>query len=208
MKRKFISTIIIAVAALCSFSAGAEFRYGPVAGVNISDLHFTQDFFNVDKSVGYSVGVMGELMFPGIGFGIDLGLMYDQRGATMNLGQGNNVLWQSQGYGVARSYLHYLNIPLHLRFKYTRLNGFEDTLAPFIYAGPSIGFLVGHNKIDCMDYATGEVGVDMGIGAEIIRKWQVSLSFNLGFTQAFKDRTLTDFEAYNRTWAVRVAYLF
>lgn len=206
MKRKLFLTIIIAVAAICATGTKAEFRYGPTAGVSITNLNFDQSLMTIDNSVGYSGGIMGELMFPGIGFGIDLGLMYEQRGATMHLGE--RLMWSSQGYGTERSYLHYLAIPIHLRFKYTRLNGFEDYLAPFIYAGPSIGFLLAHNKIDCLNYNTAELGIDVGIGAEIMRRWQVSVSFNYGMTNALSDKTLTDFNAVNTSWAFRVAYLF
>ncbi len=207
MKRKILSAIIILLSvAGISVPASAQFRYGVTAGVNLTDLKFKQDLMTVDKSVGYSAGVTGELMFPGIGFGIDLGLMYEQRGATMNLG--SNKMWLSQGYGKERSYLHYIVIPVHLRFKYTNLNGFEDTLAPFIYAGPSVGILAGHNDLDCMDYAAGELGLDVGIGAEIMRKWQVSVSYNHGFTYAMKAKILTNFSARNETWALRVSYFF
>ncbi len=206
MKRKLISAIIIIAALVCVSNASAQFRYGPMVGVDVTNLNFKQDLMTVDKSVGYSAGVVAEMMFPGIGFGIDLGLYYEQRGATLHLGE--KAMWADQGYGVDRSYLHYAVIPVHLRFKYTRLNGFEDKLAPIVFAGPSFGFLVGHSDIDCMKYAAGELGVDFGLGVEIMRNWQVTASYNHGFTYALKDKTLTNFSARNTTWSVRVAYLF
>lgn len=206
MKRKLTLLIIALAALVSSSSAMAEFRYGATAGVNVTDLNFKQDLFTVDKSVGYSAGAVGELMFPGIGFGIDLGLYYEQRGATLHLGQ--REMWASQGFGTERSYLHYIVIPIHLRFKYTNLGGFEDKVAPFIYAGPSVGILACHSKVSCMDYAAGELGVDVGLGAELFRKWQVSVAYNHGFTYALKDKTLTNFSARNTTWSLRVAYFF
>lgn len=204
--KKLVIAIITVMSLVSASSASAQFRFGPMAGVNLTDLNFKQDLAAVDKSVGYSAGIMGELMFPGIGFGIDLGLYYEQRGATLHLGDW--PMWQHQGYGNPRLYLHYAVIPVHLRFKYTNLNGFEDILAPFAYAGPSVGMLVGHSKLDCMSFPFGELGVDFGIGVEIMRKWQVSASYNMGFTYALKDKTLTNYSARNSTWALRVAYLF
>ncbi|MCM1293374.1 MAG: PorT family protein [Bacteroides sp.] len=204
--KKIVSTIILLIAIIGASQTNAQFRYGPIVGVNLTDLNFKQDLATVDKSVGYSAGIMGELMFPGIGFGIDLGLYYEQRGAKLNLGE--YKMWADQGYDSPRAYLHYAVIPVHLRFKYTNLNGFEDVLAPFIYAGPSIGLLVGHSKLDCMSYPFGELGVDMGIGAEIKRHWQVSVSYNMGLTYALKDKILTNYSARNSTWAIRAAYLF
>ena len=71
MKRIFLCAILMLAAVAGAIKASAEFRYGPTAGVAVSDLNFKQDICTVDKSVGYSAGITGELMFPGIGFGID-----------------------------------------------------------------------------------------------------------------------------------------
>ncbi len=176
-------------------------------GADMTNLHFKQpDILAVDKSVGFSAGLAAEMMFPGIGFGIDTGLYYEQRGATLDMGQ--KLLWSSQGLGRERSYLHYVVLPFHLRFKYTRLNGFEEKLAPIAFAGPSFGFLVGHSKNPALDYAGGDMGVEFGLGAEIMQRWQVTGSYNMGMTYALKAKVLTNFSARNRTWNIRVAYLF
>lgn len=181
--------------------ADAQFRFGATAGVDISSLKFKQDLFDVDKSVGFTVGVTGEMMFPGIGLGIDTGLFYRQLGATMHLGQ--KTMWADEGYGTERSYLHYIELPFHLRYKYTRMNGFEDHLAPFVYAGPSVCFLAGHSKLEAMEYAGADFGVDFGIGAEIATRWQVSASYRMGLTYAMKAKILTNFSARNNDWTVR-----
>ncbi len=206
MQRKITSFIIAIIALTCVSGASAQFRYGAMAGGDVSNLRFKQDLISIDKSVGYSAGIVTEMMFPGIGFGIDFGLYYEQRGATLNLGE--REMWASQGYGKERLYLHYAVLPFHLRFKYTRLNGFEDTLAPLAFVGPSIGMLIGHSKLDCMDFPFGELGLDFGIGAEIKKKWQVTASYNMGFTYALKDKILSNYSARNATWNVRVAYFF
>lgn len=206
MQRKLISIIIAAATLVGAATASAQFRYGAMVGGDISTLRFKQDLIQIDKSVGYSAGVVSELMFPGIGFGVDFGLYYEQRGATLHLG--SRPMWADQGYGTDRSYLHYVVIPFHLRYKYTNLSGFEDYLAPLAYVGPSVGFLVGHSNIDCMKYPVGELGMDFGIGAEIKRNWQVTVGYTLGLTYALKDKTLTDYSARNSTWNLRVSYFF
>lgn len=206
MKRIITSLLVAVVALIGTTGAYAQFRYGATAGVEISSLKFKQDLFDVDQNVGFSAGVLGELMFPGVGFGIDFGLQYTMLGATMNLGQ--KPMWADQGYGKEKSQLHYVMLPIHLRFKYTRLNGLEDYIAPFVYAGPSFGFLAGHNKLECMDYAGGDLGVDFGIGAELATHWQISASYRMGMTYALKAKVLTDFSARNNSWSVKVSYLF
>lgn len=193
-------------ALLLSLGVSAQFRYGPALGIDISNLNFKQDLFTVDKSVGYSGGLMAEMMFPGIGFGIDMGLLYEQRGATCNLGQ--RVIWSSQGYGRERIWLHNLSIPLHLRFKWTRMNGLEDYWAPFIFGGPDFSFLLAHGKCEAMRYSGGDIGLTVGLGFEIKKRWQVAASHTWGMTYAAKTALLTDMSARSRTWDVRVAYLF
>lgn len=206
MTRKIITLCIAFVALVTTFSSHAQFRYGPMVGGDISTLRFKQDLIDIDKSAGFSAGLVTELMFPGIGFGVDFGLYYEQRGATLDLG--SREMWAAQGYGKERLYMHYAVIPFHLRFKYTRLNGFEDIIAPMAYVGPSVGLLVGHSKLECMSFPFGELGIDFGIGAEIKRHWQVSASYTMGVTYAVKDRTLTDYSARNSVWNLKVAYLF
>lgn len=204
--KKFLVAIAVAAGLMAPVAANAQFRYGPTVGVTITNLHFKQDLMTVDQSVGYSAGITGEMMFPGLGFGVDVGLAYEQRGASLHMGE--KQMWQSQGLGTERAYLHYLTIPLHLRFKYTRLNGLEDKIAPLAFAGPTFGFLVGHSKNPALEYSAGTVSLEFGLGAELWKKWQVSASYTLGATYALKAKILTDYSAQNRVWAVRVAYLF
>lgn len=206
MKRKLVSVIILAVAMLLPLSSEAQFRRSVVAGVNINDLVFKQNLAGVSSLVGAQAGVEGELMFPGIGFGLSFGLMYNQLGGQVNLGE--KKIWASEGYGNEKLYLHNITIPLHLRFKWTRLNGFEDTLAPLIFGGPEFSILAGHSKCDAIKWAGGDLGLTAGVGAEIFKKWQVTASYTWGMTYSLKTKLLDDYSARQRHWAVRVAYFF
>lgn len=205
--RAIFINIVVAVLAFCAFlPAKAQFRYGPTVGVDITSLHFRQDLITIDNALGYSAGITAEMMFPGIGFGLDLSAVYSLRGAKLSMGE--KLMWEWQGYGTERTKLHYLSIPIHLRYKYTRLNGLEEKIAPFAFAGPNFGFLVGHNKIEALEYAGGEVGVDVGVGVELLEKIQVSCGYTWGMTYALKAKILTDYSARNRAWMVRAAWLF
>ncbi|MCM1137121.1 MAG: PorT family protein [Duncaniella sp.] len=206
MKRKLF-TLIITIITLCfATEVNAQFRWGATAGVNINDMKFKQDLFTVDQAVGGSAGVRAEMMFPGIGFGLDLGLMYEQRGATLHMGE--KLMWESQGYGKERLYIHYIDIPFHLKFKYTRLQGLEDYVAPFVYGGPTFGIQAGHSKCDAIDFSGGEIALTAGAGVELYKRWQVSASYTWGMTYALKTVQLKDFSAQNRTWDIRVTYFF
>lgn len=193
------------VMAGAAFSAAGQFRYGPTVGVSMTDLHFKQDLFKVEQQVGFGAGIAAEMMFPGVGFGIDLGLSYEMRGAKLDLG--SREMWASQGLGNEPMRLHTIVLPIHLRFKYTRLNGFEDKLAPIVYAGPQFGFVAGHSKLaNSFEYAGADLGIDFGFGAEIFRRWQVTFGYTLGMTYVTKAKILTNFSARNRIWNLKLVY--
>lgn len=204
--KKLLSLIVLVCSLAAVVPAAAQFRYGPTAGIDLTTLKFKQTLFDVDRSVGYTAGIQGEMMFPGIGFGIDFAGLYTQRGATLNMGQ--REIWAADGYGRERSYLHYFEIPVNVRFKWTRMSGLEDYVAPYVFGGPTFSFLVAHNRNKALDYAGGDLGVQCGLGFEVLKHWQIQASYTWGMTYALKTVKLDDFSARNRTWTLRVAYLF
>ncbi len=187
-------------------AANAQFRYAALVAPEFTNLKFKQDLVDVSQTFSYQAGIQGEMMFPGLGFGLDLGLLYNQLGAKVNLGQ--RKIWASQGYGDERVRLHTIQLPLHLRFKWTRLNGLEDIVAPFVYGGPDFNILVGHGKCDAFKYAGGDLSVSVGGGVELFRRWQVSFHYSWGMTYALKTVLLDNYSARSRSYAVRVAYFF
>lgn len=205
MKKLTIMLLLVA-AILTPATLRGEFRWGATAGVDFTTLKFKQDLFSVDQTTGFQAGIQGEMMFPGIGFGVDVGMMYTMRGAKLNLGE--KLIWSSQGYTDPRCYLHDIDIPISLRFKWTRLQGLEDYIAPYIFGGPVFSILAGHSDIDALDYAGMDLGVQAGLGFEIMKKWQIQGSYNWGMTYALKTKLLDDLSARSRTWSVRVTYFF
>lgn len=205
--KKLIVLLLVAVAALAAPThSSAQFRYGATAGVTLNNMVFKQDLVPVSQTVGYTAGIQGELMFPGIGFGIDLGLLYNQQGASVDLG--SRKVWASQGWGKEHVMIHAVQIPLHLRFKYTRLGGLEETVAPFVYGGPDFTIQAAHSNAGAFKCAGGDLGVTAGVGAEIMRRWQVAGSYTWGMTYIAKTKLLDDFSARSRQWTVRVTYFF
>lgn len=196
----------IIIFSLFTLAASAQFRYAPIAGVTVNSLTFKQDLVNVWQQVGYTAGVQGELMFPGIGFGIDIGLMYNQQGAKVGLSE--KEIWAWEGYGNERVYIHNLMIPVHLRFKYTRLNGLEEKIAPLVYGGPDFNIQLAHGRCKAFEYSGGDLGLTVGGGAEIFQRWQLTVSYTWGMTYVLRTRLLDDFSARSRQWMVRVAYFF
>lgn len=200
--KKFIALLLVGLVCIV---AHAEFRWGPTVGVGFNNLKFKQDLFAAGMTVGPQVGLQGEMMFPGIGFGVDVGAYYSLQGGKMNLG--SKPIWQGE-YGNETSRLHTLSIPVDLRFKWTRMNGLEDIIAPYVFGGPVFDLHLGHNGIDAMDYSFCSIGLQAGFGLELFKRWQVQGSYVWGMTYAMKAVKLLDFSGRCSYWSVRVAYMF
>lgn len=206
LKSIIMSAAVLAVALVSTSKASAQFRYGPMLGVNFSTMHFSQDLISVKGTTGVTAGVQGELMFPGIGFGLGIGLAYNMIGADVNLGQ--KLIWASQGYGNEKLTLHYIDIPFHLRFKWTRMNGLEDYIAPIVFFGPDFNVLTVAGNASAFSTPRVSVALTTGFGVEIMRRWQLTAAYAVGMTNAAKTIMLDDFHGKSRYWTIRAAYYF
>lgn len=202
--KRVVATAILLIAGF-GF-ASAEFRWGPTAGANFYNFHWRQDLIETDMQTGFNAGLMGEIMIPGIGFGIDFGLRYNMHGAKLHLG--DKEVWAASGYGTETCTLHTLQIPVNLRFKWTRMNGLEDIWAPFAYAGPLFNFTLAHSDLDALEYPGGNVGLQVGAGFELFKRVQISGGYFWGLTYEIRTRKLDNFSARPRGWNVNLTYLF
>ena len=146
----FKRIIGITLFAITAISASAEFRWGPAAGVNFSTFHWKQNIANTSHLTGFNAGLAGELMIPGIGFGIDLGLKYNLHGAHVDFG--DHKIWAIDGIKNQNIWLHTLEIPLNLKFKWTRMNGLERIIAPCVYCVPFFNFTLVSNDAPAIEY--------------------------------------------------------
>jgi len=201
---------MLALALLCAVSSFAqpERRWGVTLGGNYNEIHFKQtDIFDSDPMFGGSVGVTGDMMIPGVGFGIDASILYTLRQGRLHLG--DKTAWSSQGLGNEVARQHYIDIPLNLKFRYSRLNGLENTLMPFVYAGPTFSFLVGHNDVGgALKYTTLSVLLHAGIGVELFNKVQLSGGYSFSIGNNLGTKILDEHVAKHRTWFVQATYFF
>lgn len=207
MNTKSLLPLAAGLATLVSpLGAEAAFRWGPTAGINVSTLHWKQKLLETSQTVGAQAGIMGELMIPGIGFGVDFGLKYSMQGAKVNFGQ--YPVWSVSGYGDENVIIHTLEIPLDLRFKWTRMDGLEDIVAPFAYAGPAFTFNLGDNNIGALEYPAGYLALRCGLGLEFIKKIQLSAGYTWGVSYITRTVKLDNLSAQPRSWNIALTYLF
>ncbi len=206
--KKFLFSITIALAAVLSINMSAETRLGATVGVNHNKLHFGQtDIFTSGQMVGGNAGIMGELMIPGIGFGVDASLLYSMRNAKLHFEE--KKAWSSMGVGAETATFHYIDIPINLKFRYHNLNGFESTFMPMAFAGPVISILAGHSKCaDQLSYTKLSLSMQMGIGCELFQKVQLKAGYQFGIGETCRTKLLEEHNAKNRTWFVNATYFF
>lgn len=192
--------------AVVFFGASAEFRWGPTVGVNVSSLFWKQKLVDTHYLPGVNAGVMGEIMIPGIGFGVDFGLRYSLHGAKVNFGQ--REVWASDGLGNEKVWFHTVQVPLNLRFKWTRMEGVEHYIAPFAYAGPLFSFNIADNNIPALEYPAGSVALQVGAGAELLERFQISGGYIWGVSYDTRTIKLDNFSARTQGWTINVAVLF
>ncbi|MDE7403029.1 MAG: PorT family protein [Muribaculaceae bacterium] len=200
MKKILTIVMILAVA----LGASAKFRLGPTVGTNWSMYHFNQHLVPTDMRAGFQGGLLCEVMIPGIGFGVDFGVKYTNWGGHTDFGKFK--VWEGMGNPDLR--MHTISIPVNLRFKYTRLNGFEQYLAPLIYAGPQLNFNAANKHCAAIDRNGVSLGIQLGLGAEIYRRYQITAGYIWNVTHDFETRKLDDVSARIEGWNLSVAVLF
>ncbi len=208
--RLHIKLILAAICALTVLSSQAQpvRRWGVTVGGNYNDIHFKQsDIFETDRMFGGSIGVTGDMMIPGVGFGLDASVLYTLRQGRLHLG--DKLAWGSQGLGNEVVRLHYIDVPINLKFRYSNLGGLESTIMPFAYALSPFSFLAGHNKVgDALRYTTVNVMLHVGAGVELFNKVQVSGGYMFSVGQNLGTKLLDDHVAKQRTWFIQATYFF
>lgn len=199
-------TIPALVLSVLSLSAGAEFRWGASAGINGSTLGWKQDLVETNALVGWSAGITGELMIPGIGFGINTGLGYSMNGAKVNFGQ--REVWRADGFGNESVQIHTIRLPLNLRFKWTRMQGLEQYIAPFVYGGPVFTFNCGGSNARNLEIPLGTVELQVAGGVELLQRWQVYGGYYWGVSYQTRTKKLDNFSAKPRGWMVGATWFF
>ena len=189
--KKFVISIIMCL--IVASGASAKFRWGPTVGANFSSYSWNQDLFATSLRTGFNAGVMCEVMIPGIGFGVNFGLKYSNRGGICNFGEPQ--VWKDDNVGNQNLRLHTIQLPINLRFKYTRLNGIENIVAPFAFAGPQINFNVANSDCPILSRQGVSLGLEVGGGVELFKRFQISAGYVWDVTRDLKTYKLDDFTA-------------
>ncbi len=209
MKKLTIVAATLLATLIMGFTAQAqtETRWGFTAGLNMNNIHFKHsEILNVDMGFTPQAGITGEMIIPGVGFSVDASLLYSWRSGKVNYGE--RVVWNDLGLGKETVNMHYIDVPLRLKFKYSKLNGLENKVMPLVYAGPTFSFLAGKNLKETNSYRPVSVYMSLGVGAELYKRVQVSASYNFSIGETLRTRVLDENIAKNRCWTIQATYFF
>lgn len=174
MKKSFL-TFLGLVAISTTAVAQQEVKFGPKAGVNISNLSGMDDS---EMKIGFHVGAVAEIKFNEK-FSIQPEILYSAQGAKAST---------ATPLGTIESEIKndYINIPIMA--KYYIVEGFSAEL------GPYVGFLmkseseIGNFSGDSKDaYKSVDFGLGVGLAYDMPMGFFVGARYNLGLSKANED---------------------
>lgn len=190
-------TLLLASAAV---PTDAKVKFGVKGGLNISSVHLNKDILKTDNVTGFQIGPMMEATVPLVGVGMDIAVLYSQKGTGVALTDGVSADVKTD----------YIDVPLNLKWKFGL-----PIVKCYFAAGPYVGFRIGGDKVwDIPGNVVGQVeaksfgaGLNFGAGVELISHLQVGINYTLGLTDNYSVKKL-DLNAKNRGWGVTAAFLF
>jgi hypothetical protein len=191
----------LAIFSLVALSAQAQLRYGLKGGLNISSLSGDGDEV-LKSATGFYVGPTVELSIPVVGLGVEGSILYSQKGVKIDA---TGVDFDEK--------LSYIEVPVSLKYKILDLPGLNQLITPFIDAGPYASFKMsgkdlpanGSELNSAIKAKSFGAGLNFGIGAELLRKVQLRVGYQLGLTDNFGKG---DVSLKDRTWQVGASILF
>lgn len=194
--KKIFSVILIAVCCL-SVTTTVEaqiLRWGVKGGVNMTKVSVSHSLglnFKDENTTGFFIGPMAEATVPLIGLGLDVSLLFSQRG----------VNYDEEGdkrYG--------LDIPVNLKYTF----GLGSSFGVYLAAGPDFYFDFSKGEMvleEKVDRKKAQVGINVGAGLKLLRHLQIGVNYNIPMGDSFTYKEVFA-KGKNKTWQISAVYLF
>ena len=198
---KAIMLVLAFIVSAATFTADAQFRFGPKVGLTVNDMHFNKSVLDADNQTGWTAGLMGEFTIPVIGISADLSAMYVSRNAKFLAEQ-----------GISKDNRSYIELPLNFRYNFS-LPVISKVVVPYLGVGPSVSFLTSRKNIeDAYRNRSVDWALNFGIGLRFLSHIDLNARYGLGLTKAVhaldNEYGKGGIEGKNRYWTITAAYLF
>lgn len=199
--KKIFTFMLIAVGLMTAATANAQLNFGVKAGLNVTDMHLSNEVFDKSNNAGWFAGPTVKFTLPIVGLGVDASALYDYRSAKLTSDGEEQTVKQQQ-----------IAIPVNLRYGF----GLGDAASVYLFAGPQWGINVGDKdfkwtKGSSYSLKSSNFSVNVGLGAMLLNHLQVSANYNIacGKTAEAKWTNAVDYaKSRNNAWQIAVAYYF
>ncbi|WP_106829539.1 porin family protein [Parabacteroides pacaensis] len=197
--KKSVFVLFVAVLGIMAIPAHAQLKFGIKGGANISKVSINKEVLNSDNVTGFNIGPMIEFTVPLVGVGMDVALLYSQRGVETL----NETMKTS-----------YLDVPVNFKWKFG-----IPLVKAYLAAGPYASFRIGGDKFWEIPHHVGEqlkaknfgAGLNFGAGVELLSHLQVGFNYGLGLTNDYEALTAQDAfraDGKSRGWSINAAIIF
>lgn len=198
---KAIMLVLAVIVSAATFTADAQFRFGPKVGLTVNDMHFNKSVIDADNQTGWTAGVMGEFTVPVIGISADLSAMYVRRNTKFLAEQ-----------KIPKDNRDYIELPLNVRYNFS-IPVVNRVVLPYIGVGPSVSFLTSRKNIkDAYSNKSVDWAFNFGFGLRFLNHIDLNARYGLGLTKAVRaagaNTQAAGIEGKNRYWTITAAYLF
>lgn len=181
MKRIYtvVSVIILGLASSLTAQAQGGLRWGVMGGANFSKFSTNTEDLKSNLFTAFHVGPMVEYELPIFPLALEAGLLYSQKGANFDKAGKDALSLKS----------NLIEIPVNIK-------GYVFSIPAarfFILAGPSFSYAfntnIGDIKADAIkDVKSNKVGIGLnaGIGVEVLKYLQISATFNAAMSDSYK----------------------
>lgn len=167
----FIAVCFLLVA--LSLPARAQLKFGVKAGFNMSKLSLSDVEARIaddNRKSDFFAGPTMEVMFPIVGLGVDMALLYDRR--SLQLESESDMRNES---------LDYLDVPLNLKYVF----GMGSQLGFFISTGPQVSYNIGNKTLfeyfgdGDFELSRTEFSWNIGGGVRLLKHLQLAYNYNV-----------------------------
>lgn len=197
--------LTIGVFTLISISSvSAQIKFGLKAGVDVAENKISKDVLNAHNRLGFQVGPTVQFNLPLVGLGVNAGLLYGYKDYKL---KDNEVNAKLSNYS-------YLMVPVQLKQTFSVLG----LMGVYAKGGPYAEFKLGggdfkfnQEGMDKIKSKSFGVGLDFGIGVELVKKVEIGMNYRFKLTDNYGDDKIgiKDFTSRkDKTWNVSLTYLF
>lgn len=201
-KKRFLIIALIVALSTIATTGYSQIRFGLKGEVGLNNPTLSDNKLEVDYLNTFRLGPTLEVMLPGLDFGVEASLLYNNNRMDVRNTDNNSTIKVTN---------HFIDIPLNLKYKF----GLISPIKIYAAAGPYAKINIDSDKIKFSDVAdeikakSFEAGINLGVGAELFRKFAVGINYGISLTDNYSINKPEWGEALNDkkgTWSVGIAF--